>query len=1030
MMYHLQTTNNQPAASHGSVLAKTLSKLFLIFLAFLVCVPVMAQNKTVSGRVLSGATNQPLAGVSVIVKGTDAGTSTDATGNFSLSAPTGATVVFSYVGFADQELTVGENTTIDITLGSPAGAMDEVVVIGYQTVRKKDLTGAVGVISPTAANRNISNTLAESIQGLTPGVTVRNTGSPGGAAKIDIRGAGTFAGNNPLYIIDGMYTDASPDFNPQDVESIQILKDASAAAIYGSRAANGVIIITTKKGRQGPLVFTGGVKSGIQQVHKKYDMMNAGEYRNLATALYQNGNLPVPTSLAADFDPAINTDWQDEFLRTGAIGEYNLAMSGSVKKKVNFYLSGNHFQNKGPVIDNSFSRTGFRINTDAKIGRFTIGQNLLLSWTKEDPIASSGVGVNPFVDMITMPPVVALQGSRYTSPENPEGWGIGLNNAYLSTLTANVPALQSLDQFEQRNFKIRGNAFLDFRIMDGLVYRFNVGLEKTVDKGDGTRRPGTVRQGTPSPNNNKLSTFRSEGKFESKLFEHTLNYDKTFGDHKIGAVVGFSNQTFDHPIYRFTTIEGSATVPDPYTNRWNNIGILGRVNYTYADKYLTSITFRRDGSSLFSENNRWGNFPSASVAWRISKEKFWNVAAVNDLKLRASYGSLGNSEFLQPWLYYATINPFPRAVFGPGEVEQIGQIVTRLANRDLRWERKKTTNIGLEASFLNSLLTVSADYFIAKTEDVLVDLPISATTGNAGGNPAVNAASLENKGFELAVTIRPPSTGDFKWDATLNFTTINNKVKAFGNATTKYTQLGDARTQLGRSIGEWYVLKSDGIFQSQAEIDAHKGKTGQVLQPWSKPGDIRYVDVDDNGTLDLDKDRYYAGSPWADFETGLQLNFAYKKFSMNMQWYAVVGNKLYNRPRYNVDRMDQNTNFRTEATYWTAQNPGSEWPRAAIGAPDQGIQYNVLPQSDRWLESGSYLRLRNLEFAYNFSKASLQRIGFKSSRVFISGQNLLTITNYKGLDPDIAGVNIFERGLDNGQYPALRIISAGINFGF
>ena len=996
-------------------------------LAMLLCTNVFAQQP-ITGT-LKSASGEPLSGATVTVKGTSKFVVADSKGSFSIDAPSGSILIVSAVGYKTREIT-SAGTDINEILDLTEGSLNEVVVIGYQSVKKKDLTGAVGIINPSTANRNISNTLAESIQGLSPGVTVRNTGTPGGAAKIDIRGAGTFAGNNPLYIIDGMYTDAAPDFNPQDIESIQILKDASAAAIYGSRAANGVIIVTTKKGRKGPIVVNGSIKGGTQTVSNQYDMMNAAEYKALATNLYQAGGLPVPTSLTTEFDPSIDTDWQDEFLRRGAIGEYNLAVSGSLKKKVNFYLSGNHFQNKGPVIDNSFSRSGFRLNTDTKIGRFTFGQNVLFSWTKEDPIASTGVGVNPFVDMITMPPVVALQGIRYQSPENPEGWGIGLNNAYLSTLTANVPALQSLDQFEQKNFKIRGNAFVDFKIMDGLVYRFNFGLEKTNDKGAGTRRPGTVRQGTPSPNNNKLATYSSEGKFESKLFEHTVNYDKTFGNHKVAAVVGFSNQTFDHPIFRFTTIQGNPTSSDPYTNRWNNIGLLGRVNYTYGDKYLTSFTFRRDGSSLFSKNNRWGNFPSASAAWRISKEKFWNVKAVNELKLRASYGSLGNSEFLQPWLYYAQINPFPRAVFGPGEAEQIGQIVTRLANSDLRWERKKTTNFGLEASLLKSLFTISADYFIAKTEDVLVDLPISLTTGNAGGNPAVNAASLQNKGFELSLNVRPPSGKNFRWDATLNFTSIRNKVIAFGNATTKYTQLGDARTQLGRSIGEWYVLKTAGIFQSQAEIDAHKGKNGQILQPWSKPGDIRYIDIDDDGIIDLDKDRYYAGSPWADFETGLQLNASYKNISINMQWYAVSGNKLYNRPRYNVDRMDQNTNFRKGATYWTTQTPGNDWPRAAIGAPDKGIQYNVLPQSDRWLENGSYLRLRNLEIAYNFSKDALKRIGFKSSRIFISGQNLLTFTKYQGLDPDIAGVNIFERGLDNGQYPALRILSVGINFGF
>jgi TonB-linked SusC/RagA family outer membrane protein len=775
---------------------------------------------------------------------------------------------------------------------------------------------------------------------------------------------------------------------------------------------------------------SGSIKAGVQSVHNRYDMMDVNEYRDLARRLYQAGNLPVPTSLTTDFDPAINTDWQDEFLRTGAIGEYNLAVSGAIKKVVNFYVSGNHFQNKGPVIDNSFSRSGFRINTSAKFSRFTIGQNLLLSWTKEDPIANAGVGVNPFVDMITMPPVVALRDPRYVSPENPEGWGIGLNNAYLSTLTANVPALQSLDQFEQRNFKIRGNAFLDVRLFEGLMYRFNFGLEKTIDKGEGTRRPGTVRQGTPSPNNNQVAMYRSRGEFESKLFEHTLNYDKSFGAHRISAVAGLSLQNFDYPLFRFTTIGSNPAVADPYIERSNFIGILGRVNYNYQDRYLTSITFRRDGSSKFSENNRWGNFPSISAAWRISREKFWTVDAINDLKLRASYGSLGNSEFLNAWMYYAQINPFPRAVFGPNEVEQVGAIVTQLANSDLRWERKNTTNIGVEASFADNMFTMSADYFIAKTKDVLVDLPISLTTGNAGGNPAVNAASLQNNGFELALTFRPKAGKDFRWDATLNFTTIHNKVLAFGNATTKYTQLGDARTELDRSIGEWYVLKTDGIFQTQAEINAYVGKTGQMLQPWAKPGDIRYVDVDNDGTLDLDKDRYYAGSPWADWESGLLLNFAYKNFSLNMQWYAVVGNKLYNRPRYNVDRMDQNTNFRKGATFWTAQNPNTEWPRAAMGAPDQGIQYNVLPQSDRWLEDGSYLRLRNLEIGYNFGKTLMDRMGMKSSRLFVSGQNLITITNYSGLDPDIVGVNIFERGLDNGQYPALRIIAAGLRFGF
>lgn len=1018
---------------------RLLSLCIITFISLLGCLPVLAQQN-VKG-VIRTPSGEPLPGATITIKGTTRSVVADANGSFSINVAPGTALVISSVGYQSKEVTAGDED-INETLIIAEASLSDVVVIGYQSVRKKDLTGAVGVINPTQANRNVASSVAESIQGLAAGVTVRNSGTPGGAAKIDIRGAGTFANNNPLYIIDGMYTDATPDFNPNDIESIQILKDASAAAIYGSRAANGVIIITTKKGKEGPMTISGGLKTGIQEIRKRWDMMNSEEYKTLATQLFANGALPVPTIITTDYNPAVNTDWQDEFMRTGNIQDYNLALSGG-SKTANYYISGNYFKNTGPVIDNEFERAGLRINTTGKRGRFTFGENMLLSYTHEDPIASD-IFTNPFTDMITMLPVVPLQDrQRYASATNPEGWGIGLNNAYVNTLAANVPALQSLQQQDQYNFKIRGNIFLDFNIIKGLTYRFNVGAEASFDRFKGFRRPGTIRQGTPSP---IATANENRANFRSFLYEHTLNFDKTFGPHRISAVGGVTNQTFTNEIltgqktgfvpdangnYILTNLlQGQDPQTTSSTDKWNNLGFLGRVNYSYLEKYLVSLTFRRDGSSLFGPAYRWGNFPSASVAWRISQEDFFKVDWINDLKLRASYGELGNSEFLRPWQYFGAINPFPRAVFGPGEVEQLGAINTQLANADLRWETKKTTNFGIDAALLNNRLLLTAEYFIAKTNDVLVDLPISLTTGNAGGNPPVNAASLKNTGFELSATYRSPNAGDFRWDVTLNFTTIKNKVTSFGDTTTKYTQVGDARTQLGRSIGEWYVLKTAGIFQSQAEIDAHVNKSGDKLQPWAKPGDIRYVDADGDGTLNTDKDRVYAGSPWADFEAGLVLNGSYKNFTLSMQWYAVVGNDLYNRPRYQVDRMDQNTNFRKGANPWTAQNTNTGMPRAAIGAPDQGIQYNVLPQTDRWLESGSYLRLRNIELGYTIPKSALNNIGFTSARVFVSAQNLLTFTSYSGLDPDITGVNIFERGLDNGQYPALRILSAGLNFGF
>lgn len=1017
----------------------------LFKLSISMAVALLFSLGTFAQRVIKGTlkspTGEPLIGATVTVKGTNRSAIADAKGAFTIDAPEGSVLLISSVGYKPREI-VATATVINEILEAADATLTDVVVIGYQTVKRKDLTGAVSVINMAQANRNISSSVAESIQGLAAGVTVRNSGAPGAGAKIDIRGAGTFANNNPLYIIDGMYSDATPDFNPNDIESIQILKDASAAAIYGSRAANGVIIITTKKGKEGPMVISGGIKTGTQQFHKRYQMMDNNEYRALAQQLFVAGNNPVPTILTTDFNPAINTDWQNEFMRTGNIQDYNMALSGG-SNTANYYVSGSYFKNKGPVIDNLFERGNLRVNTSGKRGRFSFGENMLLSYTHDNPIAGD-IFTNPFVDIITMIPVIPLQDKAvYGSATNPDGWGIGLNNSYVNTLAANVPALQSLQRNNQYNFKVRGNVFADFRIFTGLTYKFNVGAETSFDRFKGFRRPGTTRQGTPSP---VATADENRGNFRSFLYEHTLNFDKVLGSHKISAVAGFSNQTFENEIltgqrtgflpdangnYILTNLnQGQNPITTSFTDKWNNVGFLGRFNYTYSDRYLASLTFRRDGSSLFGPTYRWGNFPSASVAWRVSRESFFKSNLINDLKIRASYGSLGNSEFLRPWQYFGSINPFPRAVFGSNEVEQLGAINTRLANANLRWETKKTTNIGIDAVLLNNRLNVTAEYFIAKTNDVLVDLPISLTTGNAGGSPPVNAASLKNTGFELAMTYRSAPSRNFKWDATINFTTIKNQVTSFGDTTTKYTQVGDARTQIGRSIGEWYVLKTGGIFQSQAEIDGYKNKDGNLIQPFAKPGDLKYIDADGDGVLNTDKDREYVGSPWAKFEAGFLFNASYKNFSISMQWYTVIGNKLYNRPRYQVDRMDQNNNYRKGASPWTPQNTNTEFPRAAIGAPDQGIQFNVLPQTDRWLESGSYLRLRNIELGYSIPKNHLGKIGFTSTRIFISGQNLLTITKYTGLDPDITGVNIFERGLDNGQYPALRILSAGINFGF
>lgn len=977
----------------------------------------------------------PLPGVSIAVKGTNKTVVSNSDGSFQIRADANATLVFSSVGFTTEEVAIGNRQTLQVTLKTIAADLNQVVVIGYQTVRKKDLTGAVGVINPSNVTRNTSNTLAEAIQGLAAGVTVRNTGAPGAGAKIDIRGAGTLASNNPLYVIDGMLSDATPDFNMNDIESIQILKDASAAAIYGSRAANGVIIITTKRGREGPMRIGGNIRTGIQQFRKRWDLMGSAEYAALNKIVYQNAGVTPQTSVTTEFDPNVDTDWQDLLMRTGNTQDYNLNLSGG-GNTASYYVSGNYYRNRGPIIDNSFERGSVRVNTAAQRGRFKFGENLLLSATRLDPTEG-----DIFTDMLRLLPTMPVQGSRYVSASNPEGWAVG-DPVFANTFAENVYALQSLNQRDYNFYKIRGNAFIEFRLLNWLSYKFNAGLEMSFDHFKGFRKPGVVRQGNP---NVEATLSIDRGLFQSTLFEHTLNFDKEFGNHRISAVAGISNQKFKldglrsqkigipnySGIYYTVPLQPGTPVVGGTVGEWANLGYLGRLNYNFSDRFLISATIRRDADSRFGENFRWGTFPSISGAWRMDREKFLNVAGLNELKLRASYGKLGNSEALNPWEYAGVISPLPRYVFGFNEDITPGAINIRLANADLRWETKKTTNIGLDATVMDNRLSFSIDYFVAKSIDVLTrDLPIPLTTGNAGGNPPVNAASLKNTGIELTATYRQ-NKGTFRWEASLNLTRIRNEVIGLGNLGVgrTYIQYGDARTEVGRPIGEWFALQTNGIFQSQQEIDNYKDKNGKVIQPWAKPGDIRFADIDGDGEINIDKDRTYVGSPWPKIEGGLVWSASFKGFTFAMQWYGVAGNKIYNRPRFWLDRFNENAAYRKGVQPWTATNP-TDFPRVAFGNPDEGIRFNSLPQTDRWLESGSYLRLRNLEIGYGVSASLLNRIGFKGARVYVSGQNLLTFTKYTGLDPDITGVSTFERGLDAGQYPALRIISVGVDFNF
>jgi TonB-dependent starch-binding outer membrane protein SusC len=996
----------------------------------------------ISGKV-SDDEGAALPGVNVLEKGTSNGTTTNANGEFSLEvAGETSILVFSFIGYQSQEIVVGSQTSLSVTLATDVTEMQEVVVIGYQTIEKKDLTGAVSVIDPEESNRLTATSVAESIQGLTPGVTVRTGGAPGQMARIEIRGAASFTNTDPLYVIDGMIADANTTINNNDIASIQILKDASAAAIYGSRAANGVIIITTKQGKEGPPKVSFSAKYGVQEIPERWDLMGANEFAALQRTQYSNSGLPVPASVAeGTFDPSIDTDWQEEVIRTGNLQDYNLNLSGGTNSS-SYLLSGSYFTNKGVLIGNDFNRASFRVNTSSTRGRVTVGENLLVTNTN---IQSPGEG-NPFYDMPQMLPVIPVQDPSYISETNPEGWGIGTTDAV--TYAWNSVAVNNLADVHTNFAKLVGNAFVDVRLFDWLKYRFNAGAEVSFDHWKRVREVGVWQYNAavyPS------SVDEERSRFLNLLFEHTLSFDKKFDDHSLNGVLGISRQHFNRETtaggrtdlqqfgddYLTTIGSGQGT---SYSNGgvpidYKSFGYLGRINYSFRDTYLLTLTGRIDQDSRFGENYRTAFFPSAAVGWRISNENFFDVDWISNLKINFSYGSLGIVP-LGSYDYSAFINSSPRAIFGPDQTPNVGSAQARLANPDLKWEERIVQNIGLDMSILDDKLSVTVEAYNSLAKDNLLQLPLAGYLGNLQGDPFVNAGSIRNRGVELGLTYRQTER-DFKWDVSANLTTIRNEVEDVGNQGegVNYIQFGNTRTQVGRSLGEWYVLETDGLFQSDDEVQEYTNADGKVIQPFAKAGDVKFIDHDGNGEIN-NEDRVFRGSPWPKVQSGAQFNASYGQFTFNLQLVGVFGYTIYNDTRRILDSY-QRTNFRSDVSPWTPTNTGTDDPRIGVDT-DAGISFNNVSNSDRWLETGSYVRLRNVELGYSLPSSLLSRYSIQSTRIFVSGQNLLTFTKYSGLDPDIVGntdpnnnqARILERGVDLGNWPASRVVSFGVVLGF
>lgn len=1002
---------------------------------------VLAQG--VSGRV-TNARGEPVPGASVTEKGTNNGTITKDDGSYALT-PTGdaAILVISSVGYATQEIKVSRQAIIDVQLRSTAADLNEVVVIGYQSVRKKDLTGATGVVDMTNANRISAGSVGESIQGLVPGVTVRNGGAPGENAAIEIRGVGSFGNSDPLYVIDGMLSDANTTVNTDDIASIQVLKDASAAAIYGSRAGNGVIIITTRKGKDGPAKVSFSAKYGTQSFPKRWDLMGAPQYLQTVKQQYANSGLNLTPGMAAQLaNNTINTNWQDQFFKTGSVQDYNASISGG-SAAGNYLLSGSYYKNQGDIIGNAFERSSIRLNTEAKKGRLTVGENMMMSATDQQTV---GGGSNPIYDAVNLLPVIAVQGDQYKNiPSNPAGWGMGTTD--FPTYAANYTALTNIDRQTATYDKLIGNAYAEFKFFDWLSYRFNLGGEVSFDYHKEVRDTGIVSYAAQPP---LTSVYEDREQFTNFLMEHTLNFNKSFGRHNLNGVVGFSRTQQRRDVTygsrtaltdvngnNLTTISSAVGAPSVGGSTplfWRAHGYLGRINYSYNDLYLLTLTGRIDQDSRFGSNFRTGYFPSAAAAWRISHEKFFTVKWINDLKIRASYGQLGFSDVLGSWDYIGTLNNSPRAIYGSSQSPQVGQYLATLPNPNLRWESRTQKNAGFDASILDNRLSLTFDVYSSLSKDVLVAPPQPGYLGTVGVTNE-NAGSIRNSGVELGLTYRN-DRHLLRWDVSANMTTIHNEVvsvgdqgvDASGNHVNYIEYNNFIRAQVGHAIGSWYVLKTDGIFQSQQQINSYVGKGGGLIQPFAKPGDIKYLDANGDGSIN-DNDRQFVGSPWPTLQTGAQFNAYYHQFSFNLQLVGIFGYKLYDDVRRTADTY-QLSNFRKGINPWSATNTGGTDPRLAVDVPsDPEVAINNEPETSRWLENGSYVRIRNIELGYNLSPKMFHGF-FTNAKLYLSGQNLLTFTKYKGMDPDVTGGGIGARGFDSGNWPSSRILSIGLNCGF
>ncbi len=1036
--------------------------------------PTRRWEQTISGKITDLTNDESLPGVNILAKGTTTGTVTDINGNYRLTvADDVATLVFSSIGYTTEEVAIGGRSTIDLALAPDIQSLSEVVVVGYGTTKRSDLTGSVATVKEQELKQVAVASLDQGLQGRIAGVQVTQaSAAPGGAVSVRIRGVNSINGTNePLYVIDGIpiipsdgaesptgggvpgqggggiASNALASINPGDIESIEVLKDASAAAIYGARGANGVVIITTKQGKAGRTTVDFENYYGVQEVANTYDVLDARSFGIWANEYaVSQGQDPYFNEQQIDSLGRNSTDWQDQIYRTAPMQNHQLTIT-SGNDKTTFSLGANYFRQEGVVKESGFERASLRLNLNHLVSdKFKVGTSLMISRLGNDRVLTDG---NESVTSLAQkaPPLVPVfdRDGDYTVADQ---YGLSLNsNLDLNEVLPNPVGRVNETTDRETTNRILTNLYAEYEFLEGLSLKVTGGANLT-------NRNRDTYYSQRSFEGAGLGGFASTGNSERLIFlnENILSFNRTFGGkHRVSAVTGFSTQ---YEILQGRSINNTGFGIDDGDLSLNDIGsgtqlggpgvgsfkrdeslasFILRASYGFDDRYLLTFTSRADGSSKFSEGNKWGFFPSAAVGWNLGNEAFMSdVSWISSLKLRGSYGQTGFQEILP----YQSLARYGSENYSFGDIPVVGYQPLAPANQDLTWQITSQMDVGVDAGLFENRLTLTADYYVKNTDRLLLFVRPPANTGYSGAL-AFNIGEVRNEGWELSVGTNL-AFGNLRWTSNLNLSSNTNEVldlgpqeEIFGGRISADRKDQGNRTAVGEPIGVFYGYQSDGIFRNEAEVSAHTTTVdGQevVIQPDAQPGDRRFVDVNEDGDISND-DRTTIGDPYADLIYGWLNNFYYGNFDFSFFLQGTQGNDILNVSREPLSANNTQNNVLQDRFdgRWTPDNPNAIWPRAGAFNPIGGGSGGF---GDYIVEDGSYLRLRDITLGYTVPASVIN--GLRTARIYVSAQNLFTITNYSGVNPEASsqGQSATNFGVDFGGYPVARIYRVGINLGF